>query len=117
MTFDEKIVRAALKKSWSARTAKQWSEARPFDGQCNVTAAVVADIFGAEILSTPWNEQTDHYYNRLVERVFDLTDEQFDAPIFYADTVSSHQIASRGFTTEEFETLKSELLANLGLDQ
>ena len=110
MTFDEGQVRLALKKSWSIDSAKQWTPSRPFDGQCNVTAAVIADIYGGEILSTPWNDVTDHYYNRIDGKIYDLTDEQFAEPIFYADTPSNKQIASKGFTQTEYQALKSAFL-------
>ncbi len=113
MTFDEQKVRDALYKSWSLQTARQWTEVRPFDGQCNVTAAVVQDIFGGEILKTPWNEQTDHYYNRIEGKVYDLTDDQFDAPVHYADTPTSFEDASQGFTKSEFGSLKHALQRNL----
>ena len=115
MKFDEIKVRAALPLSWSINSAKQWTEKRPFDGQCNVTAAVVAELFGGEILSTPWNEHTDHYYNRIDGVRYDLTDEQFAQPIDYADTPSSLEIASKGFSEFEFSSLKSALLANLDI--
>ncbi|MEM8748942.1 MAG: hypothetical protein AAGF28_01470 [Pseudomonadota bacterium] len=114
MTFDEKKLRAALYKSWSLRSARQWTKARPFDGQCNVTAAVVADLYGGDILKTPWNEQTDHYYNRIDGKVYDLTDDQFAEPIHYADDMSSYEEAQVGFSDAEFEALRSSLLANLG---
>ncbi len=113
MTFDEECVRRALYESWSLQTARQWTKERPFDGQCNVTAAVIADLFGGEILCTPWNERTDHYYNRIDGKNFDLTDDQFDAPIHYADTVSSHDKAAVGFTDAEYDSLKNALLQNL----
>ena len=113
MTFDENRVRAALWKSWSRDSAVQWTKERPFDGQCNVTAAVIADVFGAEILSTPWNEITDHYYNRIDGVTYDLTDEQFDEPVQYADTPSSHETASQGFSAAEFEALKTAFLKNM----
>ncbi len=114
MTFDEEKIRRALVKSWSGDTAIQWSEDRPFDGQCNVTAAVVFELFGGDILKTPWNERTDHYYNRIGGKRYDLTDAQFDEPIIYADTLSSVEDASVGFTTAEYTTLKAALLENLG---
>ena len=113
MTFDEARVRAALLKSWSIDTARQWTTDRPFEGQCNVTAAVLQDVFGGDILSTPWNDVTDHYYNCIDGQVYDLTDDQFIAPIHYADTASSRDTASVGFTLEEFESLKTALLKNL----
>ena len=114
MKFDEKDVRRALNKSWSSQTARQWTKNRPFEGQCNVTAAAIQELFDGDILKTPWNEQTDHYYNRIGGEVFDLTDDQFDTPIFYANALSSTEEASQGFTEIEYDTLKQALLRNLG---
>ncbi len=114
MMFNETKVRNALAKSWSLDTARQWTEERPFEGQCNVTAAVIADIFGGEILKTPWNEQTDHYYNQIDGSVYDLTDDQFEVPIHYANVASSKREANSGFTEQEYTTLREALLENLG---
>ena len=113
MTFDEDKVRRALSDSWSLQTARQWTEARPFDGQCNVTAAVIEDLFGGEILKTPWNEVTDHYYNRIEGVVYDLTDDQFDTPIHYENTPTIVENASQGFTESEYDNLKQALRRNL----
>jgi hypothetical protein len=52
MRFDEARLRQALPRAWSIRTARQWTEVNPALGQCNVTAAVVFDLFGGEILRT-----------------------------------------------------------------
>lgn len=113
MTFDEQKIRDALFKSWSLATAPQWTPDRPFDGQCNVTAAVVAELFGGEILKTPWNERTDHYYNRIKGKVYDFTDAQFSKPVHYEDALSSEEEASQGFTDAEYTSLKNALLRNL----
>ena len=86
MVFDEKRIRETLIPSWSLKTAPQWIESTPWAGQCNVTSAVISELFGVEILRTPWNEQTDHYYNRVNGERFDFTDMQFEQPIKYMDT-------------------------------
>lgn len=113
MTFDEVTVRAALRKSWSIKSARQWTPERPFDGQCNVTAALIQEAYGGEIWKTPWNEQTDHYYNAFAGHRVDLTDDQFDHLIDYRDTLSSRSEAATGFTESEFQSLKSAFLKNI----
>jgi len=119
MVFDEAVVREALVKSWSLETAVQWTAENPASGQCNVTAAVIHDVFGGDILRTRlpgvW-----HYYNRIDSRRFDLTDSQFTAPgaLFeapgsYDDELSSPGAAMTGIPQREFDTLKKALLQEL----
>ena len=78
--FDEAVVRAALERSWSLDTAQQWSAENPANGQCNVTAAVVYDLFGGEVLRTRY-PAVWHYYNRIDGVRCDLTDSQFHRPV------------------------------------
>ncbi len=119
MVFDEGKIRAALPLSWSLDTAVQWTEDNPASGQCNVTAAVIHDLFGGEILRTRlpgvW-----HYYNRINGERVDLTDSQFTAPgaVFeapkpYQDKVSSLPDAMIGIPQREYDELKAALLENL----
>lgn len=62
----------------------QWLADNPARGQCNVTALVVHDMFGGEILKA---EAPDgwHFYNRIEGQRRDLTASQFEQPIFHAD--------------------------------
>lgn len=117
--FDENRVRDALEGAWSLETAAQWSAQNPANGQCNVTAAVIHDIFGGEVLrtrcSTVW-----HYYNRLDGRRVDLTDSQFTRPGArfatpepYDDAVSDRDAAMEGIPQREYDALKAALLARL----
>jgi hypothetical protein len=119
MIFDEQKVRASLRTAWSLDTAVQWTKENPALGQCNVTAAVVFDLFGGEVLRTElagiW-----HYYNRIDGQRFDLTDSQFtepgalfDAPKQYQDEVSSVRAAMTGIPQREFDELKRALIRNL----
>ncbi len=119
LAFDEARVRAALRKSWSSQTAVQWTAENPASGQCNVTAAVIFDMFGGEILRTKlpgvW-----HYYNRIDGVRIDLTDSQFsapgalfDAPELYDDEVSDKAAAMTNIPASEYETLMSALRREL----
>lgn len=117
--FDETKVRTALHKAWSLDTAIQWTAENPASGQCNVTAAVIYDMFGGEILRTKlpgvW-----HYYNRIDGKRCDLTDSQFtapgalfDAPDHYDDKQTSKDDAMTNIPQREYDCLMAALLKEL----
>src|SRR6266536_2808330 len=70
----------ALAHSWSRQTSAEpdgWSEHSPARGQCAVTALVIQDLFGGELLRCDAGP-TSHYWNRLPSgREVDLTRHQF----------------------------------------
>lgn len=105
-TFQRDRVTTALRKSWSLKTSSKWLADNPACGQCNVTALLVEELFGGEILKTPLSEG-DHFYNRISGQRIDLTDSQFDAPITYADLPSNRQEALAGTTAEKYAALKA----------
>lgn len=119
LPFDEVRVRAALRRAWSLQTAAQWSAENPANGQCNVTAAVVHDLFGLEVLRTRM-EGIWHYYNRLDAQRMDLTDSQFTdpgarfaPPETYDDDTTTRDAAMEGIPHREYDALKAALLVEL----
>ena len=119
MKFNEHEVRTALETAWSLQTAKQWSQDNPANGQCNVTSAVIHDLFGGEILRTRY-PTVWHYYNRIEGQRCDLTDSQFvrpgnrfPAPERYDDEVTDRRAAMEGIPQQEYDTLREALLAQL----
>lgn len=73
-------LRSALEWAWSADTsaAQDWTPTNPSRGQCAVTAMVVQDRFGGELLRVV-NEGESHYFNRLNDGTeVDLTRDQFE---------------------------------------
>ena len=110
--FDEQTVRAALKDCWSFESAKQWTAENPAAGQCNVTAAVIHDLFGGDILRTKLPEGY-HYYNRINGVVVDLADSQFAKPIEYANENSSLEAAMACVSDGEYEALRTKLVHRL----
>ena len=119
MRFDEPKVRKALPLAWSSETAVQWTAENPALGQCNVTAAVVFDLYGGEILRTKLGEFW-HYYNGIEGVRYDLTDSQFtapgapfNAPEVYDDEAASREDAMTGVSQAEYDVLKSSLLVHL----
>ena len=115
IAFDEQNVRAALRTAWSRETAVQWTPENPASGQCNVTAAVIHDLFGGDILRTPIDDIW-HYYNRIDGRRIDLTDSQFTAPgarfaapDIYADQASDKAAAMTTIPQREYDALMTAL--------
>ena len=78
---------SAISASWSLEScdpvdAPTWTPAEPSQGQCAVTALVVHDLLGgelleAEVLHADGSHQGFHYWNRFVGVDVDLTARQF----------------------------------------
>jgi hypothetical protein len=106
MRFDPDEVQSALRQSWSLATARQWTLENPAAGQCNVTALVVYELFGGDLLKTHL-AAGDHFYNRIGGRRYDFTEGQFSQPITYMDLPASRADAERGATTAEIAALRA----------
>jgi hypothetical protein len=99
-------VAAVLRKAWSSRTSGMWTADNAARGQCSVTALLIEELFGGEILKTPLPEG-DHFYNRIDGQRIDLTASQFAAPIAYVDLPSNRQEALFDTTIAQYEALKT----------
>jgi hypothetical protein len=105
MRFDPEQVARALRKSWSLASARQWTAENPAAGQCNVTALLIYDLFGGELLKTPLPEG-DHFYNRIGGCRYDFTDSQFSQPITHSDLVATRADAEREAMAAELTALR-----------
>jgi len=105
MSFDADGVQRALRKAWSLSTSSQWTADNPAAGQCNVTALLVHELFGGELLKTPL-PAGDHFYNRIEGRRYDFTASQFDQPMAYADLPTNRDDALRGATSGQLAELR-----------
>ncbi len=109
-------LRPYLLDAWRAETSVvpiDWSPSNPAVGQCAVTALVVQDLFGGELLRGNIVGGT-HYWNLLSNgREVDLTVEQFDAD----PVISDVELRSRAYVLSYPATRAryQRLLANLGL--
>ncbi|RZE97268.1 hypothetical protein [Streptomyces sp. SCA2-2] len=116
-------IEAAVRASWGPDTATpahrpHWSPDNPARDQCGVTAMVLNDLLGGELIRGVVRVdgvQTDfHWWNRLGAGVeIDLTREQF-AP---EELVSDGEVIPRPpYLTrlrEEYELLRTRVLARL----
>jgi hypothetical protein len=79
---------SAIRSSWSIETCDPtdvpvWTATEPSRGQCAVTALVVHDLLGGELLEAEvdhadGSHQGFHYWNRFAGVDVDLTRRQFD---------------------------------------
>ncbi|WP_407112869.1 hypothetical protein [Bradyrhizobium sp. LMG 9283] len=109
MSFDPDDVQSALRKAWSSSTASQWTATNPAAGQCNVTALLIRELFGGDLLKTPL-PAGDHFYNRIEGRRYDFTASQFDQPIAYMDLPASRTDAELGATRNQLAELRTAFL-------
>jgi hypothetical protein len=115
-----------IRSSWSEQTCdpvdlSEWSTDGPARGQCAVTALVVQDLLGgelllAEVLNADGSRQGLHYWNRLASGVeVDLTREQFTA----TEIVQEPRVVSRppdttsGRLAAQYRTLATAVRARL----
>ncbi|MDI3559042.1 hypothetical protein [Bradyrhizobium sp. Arg816] len=109
MSFDPDEVQHALRKAWSLSTSSQWTPDNPAAGQCNVTALLVHELYGGELLKTPL-PAGDHFYNRIEGKRYDFTASQFDRPIAYVDLLTDRADAELGATSDQLAELRAAFL-------
>ena len=109
MSFDPDEVQRALRNAWSLSTSSQWTANNPAAGQCNVTALLVHELFGGELLKTPL-PAGDHFYNRIEGRRYDFTASQFDQPIAYVDLLTDRADTELGVTSDQLVEVRAAFL-------
>lgn len=79
-----KQLKKVLFEAWSKETSYcpiEWNKENPSLGQCAVTALVINDFLGGEILWSaalqPDGKVISHYFNKIGDKTIDLTREQF----------------------------------------
>jgi hypothetical protein len=125
MTVTLADIQSAIRASWSAATCDpvdldDWSPHNPSRGQCGVTALVLNDLLGgqvlaAEVLGADGSRQGAHLWNRLAGGVeVDLTREQFTA----GEIVQEPRVIERPpgppvRCRDQYETLRDAVRARL----
>jgi hypothetical protein len=118
-------VEAAVRDSWSAETCTpeyraRWTDANPARDQCGVTALVVNDLLGGELLRGEVlvdGERVDyHWWNRLGMGVeIDLTREQFgpEEKVTEGTVIPRPPVTELRRLREEYELLRDRVLERL----
>jgi len=106
------MLRNALENSWSLESSTLWTQDNPAAGQCGVTALVVQDHLGGEILETKYGSIW-HFYNRIDGKPIDFTKSQFVSPIEYAHHPSNRDEAFGDTNSEQYDYLRSAVQRNM----
>ena len=78
-TAELRALRRAIEPGWDDRTAwrGRWTAARPSLNQCAITAMLIQDLYGGDLVATTM-DGVPHFYNRLPGgQEIDLTRDQF----------------------------------------
>jgi hypothetical protein len=112
-SLEEKIfeLKNVLMKVWSIESSSKWTPENPAKGQCGVTALVVNDIFGGEIMKTLTPEGW-HFYNKINGQRYDLTESQFSEVIEYMDIPSNREEAFSDTNERQYNYLKQNVFKN-----
>jgi hypothetical protein len=106
-------------KGWSAETSgdpENWNEKNPAWGQCVVSALILQDILGGELV---WGKVSgySHYWNKIKGKEYDLTRKQFpentEFPIGKERvpglTTRAYALMAADVTRERYELLKNRI--------
>lgn len=106
MNTQQRAILEALHKSWSAESSSLWSLENPAKGHCGVTAIVIQENFGGDILKT-YVGGTPHFYNRVAGVNIDFTSSQFDVPPRYEDVLSDREEAFADTNMKQYNSLNA----------
>ncbi|MFJ2112445.1 hypothetical protein ACIOEX_11225 [Streptomyces sp. NPDC087850] len=118
-----KDIESAIRESWAADTCTpesrpRWSPENPARDQCGVTAMVLNDLLGGELIRGEVQvdgERTDyHWWNRLGMGVeIDLTREQFRPEEIVVGGIIVPRPPTFTRLKEEYDILHDRVLKNL----
>lgn len=105
--MDRNLIESLLIQCWSSETSSVWSQDNPARGQCDVTAIVINDFFGGEILKT-FLEGQPHFYNRIDRVSYDFTASQFQVPPQYLDLPADREeiLRSNSRVKQQYQILR-----------
>ncbi len=112
--INESKLELALKNSWGRQSSsdpKNWTPDNPAWGQCAVTALIINDYLGGEIVWAnailPDGREISHYFNKIDSVEKDFTKVQFpDGTI-----IPLGNTKTKGFKTNEFSSTREYILS------
>lgn len=88
--IEKSFIEGLLLKCWSSQTSSLYIKDNPARGQCDVTAILIYDYFGGEIMKT-FIEEQPHFYNLVNGIRYDFTVSQFQIILNYLDIPTSRE--------------------------
>ncbi len=117
------MIEGLFKKAWTKETCypgskDKWSEKIPEIGQCAITALIIQDLFGGDIVK---NDKLHHYFNFIDMETLDFTKWQFEEADFenfdYDRMVDREELLLNDDTKQRYFKLKDNLKTLLGQEQ
>lgn len=104
-----------LREAWCRETSAKpevWTEDNPAWGQCAVTALVIQDLLGGELMRAEING-ISHYWNKVGGTTLDVTREQFPSVETFTDPEprSREYVLSNPETVRRYQLLRERLCA------
>lgn len=90
INIEKSFIESLLLECWSSQTSSLYIKDNPARGQCDVTAILIYDYFGGEIIKTFIDEQP-HFYNQINGIRYDFTVSQFQIIPKYLDLPASRE--------------------------
>jgi len=113
-------VKEIIPRCWSEKTAykNEWDINNPSKNQCAVTAMVVQDVVGGDIVCCKTSDNDLHFWNVLSDGTHeDLTEDQFDDIIYplkdHFEIYSREKLELNEDTRKRYFLLITELLSCL----
>ncbi len=106
--FEGDHIQNILFQSWSIESSSKWTIKNPAKGQCGVTALVINDLYGGEILKTDL-EDGWHFYNEINGKRYDFTESQFLNSFEYMDVPSNREEAFADTNEKQYNYLKKRV--------
>ncbi|HEX9067014.1 MAG TPA: hypothetical protein VF843_18025 [Streptosporangiaceae bacterium] len=108
---------SAIRECWTAATSaySSWSPARPSLGQCAVSALVIQDYLGGDLIRAE-NAGHSHYWNVVGGEVIDITRDQFSCWDPVGESGRSREyVLSFPDTVRRYQLLRDAVARRLGL--
>lgn len=110
-------VKEFVPRCWSEKTAykNEWDISNPAKNQCDVTAMIVQDVVGGDIVCCKTSDNNLHFWNILSDgEHIDLTESQFDDIIYPLkdnfEIYSREKLVSNDDTYKRYSILRNTLL-------
>lgn len=112
VNLKNRIKEVACEETTHPSCKEEWSKANPMLGHCAIVSALFYNKFGGEILRGIVAETgISHYWNRLNNKEYDLTREQFNVSptLVEIKVVSVERIFSNEDTKKRYDLLVNKL--------
>ena len=106
------LLKVWTKDTCAPRMRMEWENNHPSYGQCSVTAYLIQDLFGGEVRSIKLADGSNHCFNIIDGKLFDLTSPQFTSDLSYenSEARTKEELLQNTEKNERYLLLKKRVL-------